>query len=319
MIAYVEANGHYETIIFYMYFLFSQGLKADIFMDGDTIENKLSITNKKLFKNSFKLLPIRQFLWKAKNYNVILVGTADYLAGGVNKVVAQYIDKTIAIYHTKKYIRDRFKKILVYTPACLVDDRTKYILPINNINNKPNYKDRKELTTKIMFIGQHKYKDLDSIKKCLEYIENSNVILHYFNRSEKIDLYSNNLIQHIGLTDDQMNTYINVMDFITIFPIKNGQYHNQTMSGTIPLAFNNNKPLIIDKQMNSLFNFTSVILYQDSIIEILDTISKMSSIDYNNIITNVYNEKLLLIDNGWKNLDSYLKMYDIKYNYKSPI
>jgi hypothetical protein len=314
MIAYVEPSAHYETIMAYLYFFEMQNLKADIFLDYPT-------KNFGFLSTKFRFFSIRQFLWKSPNYDLIIIGTADYLFGGVNKIINQFIDKTIAIIHTKKYIRDRFQKMLVYNPSCIIDTRQLFILPIHNYNKVIKSKTRKELTTKIMFIGQHKYKDIDSIEKTLSYINNcssnsKNIVLHYFSRKEKLDIVDNNLIQHIGYSDEQMQMYIDVMDYITIFPVMDGHYHQNTMSGSIPLAFNHNKPLILDTKMCDIFGLKNVITYSDSIIEVLPKISHMSSIEYNSLVDKIYREKVNIINNSWKNLDSYIKTFSITYNYR---
>ena len=72
--------------------------------------------------------------------------------------------------------------------------------------------------------------------------------------------------------------------FLLTLCIKDGWYHKDRMSGVLPLAYNNNVPLITDSKIIDIYGLGGCMVYNESITEILGEIVEMTDNDYNAII-----------------------------------
>jgi hypothetical protein len=75
--------------------------------------------------------------------------------------------------------------------------------------------------------------------------------------------------------------------FLLTLCIKDGWYHKDRMSGVLPLAYNNDVPLITDSKIIELYGMEGCVVYDDSIVEVLDKIVSMTDTEYTDIRTDL--------------------------------
>ena len=102
-----------------------------------------------------------------------------------------------------------------------------------------------------------------------------------------------------GLSTNLLIEKLNEIKFILPLSQKDGWFYWQRLTGTIPLAINLNIPLVIDEKLAKIYNLENCgLLYENRIIEILDSIKSISEEDYYKMVENIviYKKKQSLIN-----------------------
>ncbi len=250
-----------------------------------------------------------------KNYNkykLLICGTTDYTSNIILKLMKNNKNKLITVFHTKKYLemKNYFFNNIVYTPKCLLNQNCNYILPIHNLIDKT----KKDMNIKkLVIIGQFKYKDIDNYNNLINNIDNyNNLEIHICIRNKDMIGISNNsdkINMHIGLNFFELKELLDKSHFILPLSQKNGHYHNNTMSGSLPLSLNHNIPLITDNITKKIFNLNHSITYEDSILEIFDKVNNMTHEEYNNILDNLQIDKEQILNYSKNKFMEIIKKY----------
>jgi hypothetical protein len=108
------------------------------------------------------------------------------------------------------------------------------------------------------------------------------------------------------MSTEQMITFIQKTKYMCPFIKKNKIYHNTNLCGLLPLAYNFNTPLLLDKKTNDIYNFKSTIIYNNKICEIINHATTMSYDDYEKLVNNVIEEKNEIIKKNKITLSKHL-------------
>lgn len=228
----------------------------------------------KIFNKS--LIKINKIIDK---YDIIYFLTAN----DVNKF-CNLFGKIITIPHTVKSLTEFIN--LPLTP--LINEI--YCLPIYNY---PNINKR---LNEISIIGLtfHKHKNM---KDLLFLINQKKFKINIFTREfdNLISLDQTNL--YINCPTEKMISIIRQSKFIAILDHEKSWYHQDRLTGSIPLGYNNEIPLILTKKLNDLYELSGNITYKKSIKEVWDMINNNK---YYDLIKNMRECKNKIIEKNHK-------------------
>ena len=84
---------------------------------------------------------------------------------------------------------------------------------------------------------------------------------------------------HINVDSDKLNEYLTRLHYIAPLT-KDIQYLYTTLTGSIPLAISQNIPLIISRQLAIIYGLVDQVVYQNSLMEVINYIINLSQNDY---------------------------------------
>lgn len=199
--------------------------------------------------------------------------------------------KTSYIKNFNKYIlfkhvnEDNFDKFLNISLTPIVSANS-YILPIYN---NPNQNKRHNIICIIGNMSCNKIRDIDGTIKLIGLLKSFHVYI--FTRKIK-DEYKSELSKfdncsiYINMSTETMIDKIRRSKFIltadTKYYSENG-HSTGVLTGMIPLALNNDVPLILSKNLNKIYNIKGVIEY-DELHNISNQINNMDNCVYNSIL-----------------------------------
>lgn len=229
----------------------------------------------------------------------IIIGTSTSTIFFLDKLDKNILDfykhKIFYVTHLKEELTlFDSNKTIVLTPINIKDNNT-YILPINNSYKLINKKD------KLIFgiIGRFKNDNRDSNEIINLILNNKDKNFSIYIFSRHIKFIPNNLFEIQKLYPDKLKIFLkkNTEYIIKIcsqikylIPLSNKDsiYYKDRLTGIIPLSYNLNIPLIIEKNLANIYNINSCIKYNNSINEVFDN---LFNFDYNNLVNNLIVEK----------------------------
>lgn len=189
--------------------------------------------------------------------------------------------------------------------------KAKYnIMPIYNLaNNNKRY----NIISIVGNMSSLIVRDLEGLIKLLNSL--SGYYLYIFTR--KIDekfraiFYNHNMCKiYINLNTQEMISKIQKSKFIIT---ADTPYYQQegiktgVLTGMIPLALNNNIPLILSKKLNKIYQLRGVIEYDD-IFEISKKIMSLNENEYNKLVDLLIEYKQQIVDKNGKTLNKIIKL-----------
>lgn len=313
------------------------------------LKNKWNITiYYNLFNDEYSYLPIYFYIFKKKfvikNAGELIndYKNIDYFfwasASDHNRMpeifkTPDFFEKSIYIQHQNYHLKDFMKKNVIVSPVInLKKTIPTYILPIFKRYKKLHYKKPSDLKIKLAIIGgirgsKNGYiydRDLNCIEEILNIYKNENYEFHFFmrkwdliwiknkkpflNNNDKIKLFS-------GLSAPDLLEKLKECKFVLPIAKKNGWFHTQRLTGSIPLAINFNIPLIIDRKLSEIYNFEDhCLIYENNIKELFNDILNMKDNEYYNLIEKTVILKKKLYKENIKNFTKIFQNNNINNN-----
>ena len=312
-IAYYEENNYHTEIIgVFLYYFFLNELSVTVFNDND----KSGYIN--YYKNihDFELKKIKDIHEIYNEYDYIIIGTS-YSIDNIKNIYPIIQNKIIFVCHLMENINiedKRSNNCIVLSPINKINNSCQYIMPIHNFISSHHIKKKNILT----LIGRFKdnNRDTKDIIKIISEHSDLNYEIHIYSRHIKFvpkilfelsKKYPDKLKIFLKVKMENLEKKIKASKFLLTLVSKNSWYHKDRLSGIIPLAFNYDIPLIMDKNLNNIYKFKSPIMYQDSISEIIKDISTISDNDYIDLVEKVKSEKKYIINQNNIVLNNLLK------------
>ena len=169
------------------------------------------------------------------------------------------VRKTICIDHYYKIRSPQYAKRITTRPF---DDRP-YALPVY-----PIFNDKKRIDEIVVaIIGGHTAKyDIDTINRL---VSDKPIIIKVVSRVAHIDLFQGCKFPvecYKGISTFEMIDLVERSSYLLVDVTLPKTHTNESMSGSIPLAFSTLTPLIISKETNAYYKFKNCIEYEDDIV-----------------------------------------------------
>jgi len=269
------------------------------------------------YKNiwGFDLKPAETLIDNYKLYDKIIIGTSISTELFLDKLDKnKLLDKLLYVCHLKENLNNEIQdKTIVLTPLNKTPNNY-CILPINNLYNdvfpkKDNI---------IGIIGRFKNNNRDS-NELVNLIENykcHNFSFYLFSRHIKfvprqlIELqkkYPNHIKIFLKVKTKELVEYFKVIKYLCPLNDDNSIYCKDRLTGIIPLSYNFNIPLLINKKLANIYNIQSGFIYEKSIIEIFENIIAIDDQLYLDKIKCLLEEKKNIIK---KNNEQLFNLYN---------
>ena len=204
------------------------------------------------------------------------------------------VHKTICIDHYYKIRSPQYAKRITTRPF----DERPYALPVY-----PIFNDKKRLDEIVVaIIGGHTAKyDIDTINRI---VSDKPIVIKVVSRVAHIDLFQGCKFPvqcYKGISTFEMIDLVERSSYLLVDVTLPKTHTNESMSGSIPLAFSTLTPLIISKETNSYYKFKNCIEYEDDIVlkEIDTTLLKAerdAMIQHNHSVLNELVKKTKMIN-----------------------
>ena len=265
---------HYEMFGYIIHYCKKNNLQLDIYTNFERQYNWFHLYEK-LFANDatffFTFYHFREFENKRNNYDIVFIATDD----DPNFKNEWMTPKTICIDHHYTIRRTTATNHIATRP--FKENARRWSLPcfkVVDISAKKRAIDigSHEFAIHIAIVGgTHSLKDgkynINIINRLHPINNKYKIILHAISRNISPTMFS-------GINQDiQLQIYSNVDTFemiqilekcsyfLTDVDYNNDHSNGYSMSGGVPLAFSNLLPLILSKQNNELYNFTSAVVF----------------------------------------------------------
>lgn len=208
----------------------------------------------------------------------------------------KYSNKTIVIIHRI----DQFIKNAINIGLSKLIYNT-YIQPFFTYN----FQFKEKFTKNILIMGNMKYKNLKDLILNIDKFNNYNFIM--VSRCLSLIKYINkkNLIFFENIkTEKIIELFSKEIDYLLLLNNIPDVYHSKIISGSVFQAFSFGIPIICDKKYYDIYKYPESIIYNKSIIEILNKINLVNINDYNIMQNNIKNFNIKLIDNNFNNLNN---------------
>lgn len=301
---YEEKDCHTEIFGMFLY-----NLKDSNFTLYNDKDKSDYVSYFKKFTN-YETKPTDKFLEEYKSFDLIIIGTSSDTKK-IKHILNEYEikNKTYLIVHLKEELDslDYNDNIIALTPLNinLKYKRSKYILPIHNYYTETITK--KENILSIVGRFKNGNRDINGLVSLIKNHNDKNFRVHLFSRHQKFvpkeifelnKEYPNKIKIFLGLDGKELEKRLVKSKYLLPLAKIDDIYHQDRMSGSIPLAFNYNVPLIIDKKLNDIYDFTSTITYENKLEELIDIINDDNEIKYQKILFDFIEEKnQILSDN----------------------
>lgn len=329
-IAYYEENTYHTEIIGSFLEYFSK-INADIVI-YNTLDKWSAI---EYFQNfcKFTVKPNTELVNEYQSFDKIIIGTYENSSTDdfprrllhsdtstncsilMDKIKNIDQNKFVYICHLQNDINLNHENIIVLTPINLINPSIKYILPIHNfitdvVPNKNNI---------LTIIGRFKDKnrDTDDLVKLIKNYNHFDFCIHLFSRYKKFvpdvlfklaNEYPNKFKIHLKTKTNILDKHLKNSKYILPLVSKHSCYHKDRLTGNIPLAYNYNVPLIIDKTLQNIYGIENCVSYQNSLTEIIESVTKISEDEYNNLVSKMMEEKKNIIS---KNITTFNSIIDV--------
>lgn len=225
-------------------------------------------------------------------------------------------------YHSKKFMINN----ITVSPTITGEHYEKYmsrcILPIYKSNNYV-MKKKQNIYAVVGALREHGHdREIRHLLKiCGKYKNSGNVMIYLFMRKDDFkrfkarcpSLVDNPIVKIFkGLGSEEMLDILKNVKFIMPLARDGGWFHTQRLTGTIPLALNNNIPLIIDKKLNDIYGLKGNVCYNfdDGDVDFLSKFDVSLSIDddlYGRMTEKVIKCKNRIVDENVCKLKDFLK------------
>jgi len=253
----------------------------------------------------------------------------------------KFANKSLFVHHQSAHLKDFMYKNIIVSPVIKSQKldalNPAYILPIYKSYNKLHYKRRED--GKIIFAilggirgtnsGKILDRNLDLIADIIEEFPYANYEFQFFMRKwdwiwicKKRPFLKNNpkIVAYSGLQTPEMIKQLHYAKFILPIAKKNGWFHWQRLTGSIPFAINFNIPLIMDKKLAQIYRLeNSSIIYNESLLEIFSDIINMQDTEYFKYIENIVRYKKSIYKQNKKNLQELINMHITTQKNDKPI
>lgn len=270
------------------------------------------------------------------NYDYIIMLSADETKALSKKsYYNQIFHKLIVIGHINWHFDLSLPYKRIVLSPLLKSANNKYILPIY-IREEKEFRDLIPLRCKdniFSIVGfksshyQQNSKNYKDLIKLLQYRDSQysliifgayvrelmSILEGYKNLNYKVDVGTNHMID-----------IIQESKFVLPIPTPGSWFYQDRMSGSIPIALNNNIPMILPEDMAQMYELTDCSLtYKESLIEVIDHAIDMGEEEYMKLYNNLLKYKSKIFNRNlevFKNIISLpmeqicLKMVDINHN-----
>ena len=305
-IGYYEENNYHTEI---MGAFLEPFINDEIIVFNDNDKSKYVEWFKKQL--NFELKNTNDLANNYLTFDIIIVGTSTSFKFIDNELVNSNLNrpKIFFITHIKEdHEKNSKHNGFVLTPLNKIDNFI-YILPINNLYNLIN-KDYNKIT--ICLIGRFKDSNRNTadLIKLLDNYSYLNFEIIIYTRHTKFipnkiinlqNKYGNNKLKIFY--ESSLEKIINSLNKITYFcPLssKNSCYTKDRLTGMIPFSYNFNTPLLLDEETNKIYNLKSPIVYDNSLCEIIEKICNMDKTTYDQLLSDVIDEKQKIVKNNFK-------------------
>ena len=229
-------------------------------------------------------------------------------------------NKCIFIQHQAAHWKEYMKWNITVSPVIQPNANNITIIPIYKSYSEIHCKTKETNIGLIGAIRPHQNdKDLNILIDLLHRYPNNDYSIYIFMRrmdwkviSNKNPFLKNNprIKVFSGLKTSQLIEKLKEIKFLLPLSKKKGWYYWQRLTGTIPIAINLNIPLIMDKELASIYGLEdSSILYERNVSEIMDRVLGMSDEEYYGLIErqcywklDVYKRNVKLISEFLQNM-----------------
>jgi len=338
-IAYYEQNKYHTEIMgtFLQYFD-SVGITITVYNTGD-----MSSTTEYFKKFShFDVKPHKTIISDYELYDKIIIGSSSDCNDFIDDIPNLDYSKLIFVCHLKSDIKSNYQNIIVLTPLNAIpfgltyltlsqysnllqqinshpdlnmthfshSPQPVYILPIHNYITAIPPREKKILT----IIGRFKdaNRDTNDLVNLIRNFHHLNFVINIFSRLRKFipkillqlsAQYPDKIKIHLKTSSDKLHEYLVESKYILPLVNKNSWYHKDRLSGNIALAYNYLVPLIMDKQLNNIYQIKNCIVYNNSLTEIIEKVCDMPELEYQHMLNGFIQEKHQIISNNNKILD----------------
>lgn len=308
-IAYYEENNYHTEIMgTFLYYFREKGIMVTVYNNMDRSEYV------QYFKKicNFELKKIDEFKKFHHTHNYIILGTS-YSIEHIRDMYNHIKYKIIPVCHLKENINDN-EKCIILSPINLINKNCNYIFPIHNFMN--NCTEKKANIFSLIGRFKDDNRDTQDLINTITKYHDLNYEIHIYSRHKKFipkkifelqSAYPNRLKIFLKIKMDMLEKRINNSKFLITLVKNNSCYHNDRLSGILPLAFNYNIPLIMDKSLNNIYKFESSIQYNNSLAEVIEYVTNINGIEYTNLVNKVALEKKNIIENNNNTLGILLK------------
>jgi len=225
-------------------------------------------------------------------------------------------------YHSKKFMINNITVSPTITGEHYEKYMSKCILPIYKSNNYV-LKKKQNIYAVVGALREHGHdREIRHLLKiCGKYKNSGNVMIYLFMRKDDFkrfkarcpSLVDNPIVRIFkGLGSEEMLDILKNVKFIMPLARDGGWFHTQRLTGTIPLALNNNIPLIIDKKLNDIYGLKGNVCYNfdEGDVDFLNKFEVSLSIDdelYGRMTEKVIKCKNRIVDENVSKLKDFLK------------
>ena len=193
-----------------------------------------------------------------------------------------YTGKIISVPHIKSQYKS--DPAVILTPL-LKDISNNYVLPIYNKTTKITVDYEQTI---LAIVGLDNYsltnKHIQDLDLLLSTANSNDFTIYIFSRYsvylKNINNKYNNVKVFANITTIDMIHKLDECKFIIPLVKPGSWYYQDRLSGSIPLAINNNKPMLLPKKFNNIYEMNFNITYNHSLTEIIDKILNISNQEY---------------------------------------
>ena len=290
---------HTEIFGTFIEYFLKMGFNFDIFYNSHNDKYSFIDYYQKLFNKKFKIFSPKKLFERMYLYDYFIFTTSKDLVPTIFKFVPE---KCIYVVHQSAYHLPYMSKSIIVSPLIKSDTLLKVekacILPIyrkiNNliIANKNNFAVigtfRFNKSTRVCYD-----KDMYQIEKLLNMRFKKDFKIFFFMRKNdwrKLSRYfpiiknSNKIVNYPGLSTINMVKKLENVKFILPLAKKNGLFHWERLTGSIPLAVNLNIPMLIDEELKKIYDIKGCLIYKNNLYESFDKALNIDKNDYNDLI-----------------------------------
>jgi len=310
-IAYYEEND-YHTEILGTFLIKFDNCEITVYNTHDKSEWM------QYYKNicGFDLKPAEMLIDNYDQYDKIIIGTSTNTKNFLDKLDKnKLLHKLLFVCHLKEDLHICPQSNTIVLTPLNNTNATTYILPINNLYNDIH----KKRNNIIGIIGRFKNNNRDSseLVNLIEKYNKYNFSFYLFSRHIKfvpnqlIELqkkYPNRIKIFLKVKTKELIEYFKVIKYLCPLNNDNSIYCKDRLTGIIPLSYNFNIPLIINKKLANVYNIQSGFTYEKSIIEIFENIIAIDDKLYSDKIKYLLREKENIIK---KNNEQLINLYNL--------
>ena len=226
-------------------------------------------------------------------YDYLIFATSREIKNVDRGIVQHYTNKIILFSHIPKEIYKGFTNIALYP---FHKNKTSYILPIHNKYSLINH-NKENIFTIVGLSPYNAYaKDINDLLVLLNKYKTNNYKINILTmknpKVENILKNYKNVYFFCDLPSSEFIEKVQQSKFILTLAKQKKWYHKNRLSGSIPIAINNNIPLIIDKKLHNVYNLRGSIVYNHSITEVFEQLLDISQTDYLSLIKDLISYKI---------------------------